>query len=206
MWTRTLRHAFSACGLAAMLGAAAPLGAQTDSTSYPRLSYGGGGGVGGLNIACGACAEWQGTAALFGELEGGLDIARPVRVLARMGGTTGAASGELKGSANWVIVGTRLSPPVLRGWYVQGGAGVSQANVRKEHQEACDALCTFLTLGLAGDEVTVTDLDTTVSAAAYQLAIGGEAPLGRRTAVGIELQVMLGQVTVTGVSLRLVGF
>ena len=205
MWTRTLRHAFTACGLVAMLGAAAPLGAQTDSTSYPRLSYGGGGGVGGLNIACGACAAWEGTAALFGELEGGLDIVRPVRVLVRTG-TSSATSGDLKGSASWAMLGTRLSPPMLHGWYVQGGAGVSQANVRKEHQEACDALCNFLTLGLGGNEVTVTDLDTTVSAPAYHVAIGGEAPLGRRTALGIELQVMLGKVTVTGVSLRFVGF
>ncbi len=206
MWTRTLRHAFTACGLLAVLGAAAPLAAQTDSTSFPRVSYGGGGGVGGLSIACAACGTWEGTAAMFGELEGGIDIARPVRVLGRMGATTGATSGELKGVASWLMAGARLSPPDLRGWYVQGAAGVSKAQVTKEHQERCDALCNFLTLGLGGNEITVMDLDTTVTAPAYQVAFGGEARLSRRMACGIELQVMMGRVTMTGVSFRLVRF
>ncbi len=199
MWTRTLRNGFIASSVGLALGAGA-LTAQSDTTSYPRLVWGGAGGLGGVGIACAGCEEWQGSTAPYLEMHGGADLTRSVRVLVS-GGWSSASSGQLKGDVRWTMAGLRLQPPFLGALYFQGAAGVAMADVRKEHQGPCGTLCKIMTFGLGGDEITITDFETSVREPVFEAAIGADLKMSRRVSFTPQVSAMLGRVTVTGVSL-----
>lgn len=206
MWTHTLRRGFAACGLTCLLSAAGATlaaqgagtpSAQADSGPFPRLLYGGTGGVGSLSVDCNTCSDWTGGAVWFGEADGGLDLAPSVRLLVSAG-MADASPGSLEVSAGWALVGARLRPASLGGVYLQARVGGASVDMQRKTGAECDALCQALTFGLGGD--VVEDVGAT-SGTVYELALGYDLRASRRVSLAPQVRMMLGQVRVIGLSL-----